>query len=91
MVIIVQENRSFNDLFYGYPGAHTVSYGYDTAGHKIPLEQIGLQTRWDLDHSSYSFFEACNGTGSYPGTDCRMNGFNHEYVGVVTDRMRLAR
>lgn len=81
VVIIVQENRSFNDLFYGYPGAHTVSYGYDASGHKIPLEPIGLQTRWDLDHSSYSFFEACNGRGNYPGTDCRMNGFNREYVG----------
>jgi phospholipase C len=23
IVIIVQENRSFNNLFYGFPGAHT--------------------------------------------------------------------
>jgi phospholipase C len=81
VVIIVQENRSFNNLFYGYPGAHTVRYGYDSRGQKIALEPIGLQTRWDLDHSSYSFFAACNGRGVYPGTDCRMNGFNREYVG----------
>ncbi len=28
VVIIIQENRSFNNLFYGYPGARTVKYGY---------------------------------------------------------------
>jgi len=81
VVIIVQENRSFNDLFYGVPGAYTVSYGRDPKGRKIALQPIGLQTVWDLDHSSYSFFSACNGTGSFPGTDCRMNGFTREYVG----------
>ena len=80
-MIIVQENRSFNDLFYGFPGAHTVGYGYDTFGRKVALKPIGLETTWDLDHSSYSFFTDCNGTGSFPGTGCRMNGFNKEYVG----------
>jgi phospholipase C len=81
VVIIVQENRSFNDLFYGFPGARTATYGSDSKGRRIQLQPIGLETTWDLDHSSYSFFAACNGTGSFPGTDCRMNGFNKEYVG----------
>lgn len=35
VVIIVQENRSFNNLFYGYPGARTVRYGYACVG-KMP-------------------------------------------------------
>ncbi|HET6275825.1 MAG TPA: alkaline phosphatase family protein [Candidatus Cybelea sp.] len=81
VVIIVQENRSFNNLLYGFPGAKTAKYGYDTSGEKISLKPIGLETTWDLDHSSTSFFEACNGTGDIPGTDCRMNGFNKEWVG----------
>jgi len=81
VVIIVQENRSFNDLFYGFPGAHTVAHGRDSHGRKIALSPIGLETTWDLDHSSGSFFAACNGTGSFPGTDCQMNGFDREYVG----------
>jgi phospholipase C len=80
VIIIVQENRSLNDLFYGFTGAKTVKYGYDTKGRKIKLKPIGLETTWDIDHSSTSFFQACNGTGSFPGTDCRMNGFNLEYV-----------
>ena len=78
VVVIVQENRSFNNLFYGYPGAHTVKYGYDSYGDKVELKPIGLDTTWDVDHSSASFFSACNGKGRYPGTDCRMNGFNNE-------------
>jgi phospholipase C len=81
VVIVVQENRSFNNLFYGFPGAKTARYGYDTYGNKIALKPIGLETRWDLDHSSTSFFQACNGSGSIPGTNCRMNGFNQEWVG----------
>jgi len=81
VVIVMQENRSFNNLFYGYPGATTAKYGYDSYGQKIRLKPIGLETTWDIDHSSNSFFAACNGTGSIPGTDCQMNGFNNEYVG----------
>jgi phospholipase C len=80
VVIIVQENRSFNNLFYGYLGAKTAKYGYDSYGQKIKLLPVGLETTWDIDHSSSSFFAACNGTGSIPGTNCRMNGFNNEYV-----------
>jgi phospholipase C len=81
VVIIVQENRSFNNLLYGFPGATTQTYGYNTSGQQITLQPVGLETTWDLDHSSTSFFEACNGTGSIPGTNCQMNGFNQEYVG----------
>ena len=80
VVIIVQENRSFNNLFYGYPGAKTAKYGYDSYGRKIKLLPIGLETTWDIDHSSTAYFAACNGLGSIPGTKCRMNGFNREFV-----------
>ena len=81
VVIIVQENRSFNNLLYKFPGATTQSYGLNTSNQKIPLKPIGLQTTWDLEHDSTGFFDACNGTGSYPGTDCQNNGFNEEWVG----------
>ena len=80
VVIIVQENRSFNNLFYGFPGATTVKYGYTTNNKKIKLLPISLDTSWDLDHTAQGFFAACNGSGSIPGTNCLMNGFNLEYV-----------
>jgi phospholipase C len=81
IVIIVQENRSFNDLFYGFPGAKTQTYGYDTKGDKIPLRPVGLETTWDIEHDLHGFLTACNGKGVYPGTGCRMNGFDDEYWG----------
>jgi phospholipase C len=80
VVVIVQENRSFNDLFYGFPGAKTARYGY-IGRQRVKLLPVPLETTWDIDHGSGAFFAACNGTGSIPGTNCRMNGFNKEQVG----------
>jgi phospholipase C len=80
VVVIIQENRSLDNLFQGFPGALTQPYGYDSFGKKIKLGQIPLQTSWDVEHSAQGFFAACNGTGRLPGTDCRMNGFDKEDV-----------
>jgi phospholipase C len=81
IVLIVQENRSFDNLFQGFPGADTQSYGYVDSGQKVALTQADLGTRWDAEHDATAFFEACNGKGRYPGTDCRMNGFDKEELG----------
>jgi len=78
VVFIVQENRSFNNLFMGYPGATTQNYGYDTYGNKIALQPQDIWSQWDIDHSSTAFFTACDGTGSLPGTQCKMDGWNGE-------------
>ncbi|MGA8097068.1 MAG: alkaline phosphatase family protein [Candidatus Cybelea sp.] len=80
VVIIIQENRSFNNLFYAYPGAKTATYGYGSAGQKITLAPVSLAANWDVEHDSAAFEAACNGSGSIPGTKCRMNGFNRELV-----------
>ena len=81
VVIIMQENRGFDDLFQGYPGANTQSYGYDSNGNKINLQPIPLEANYDLNHDWYSFLTDCNGTGSLPGTNCQNNGFNNEPTG----------
>ncbi|HEX3671561.1 MAG TPA: alkaline phosphatase family protein [Candidatus Cybelea sp.] len=83
IVYIVQENRSFDNLFQGYPGADTVSSGKDSYGHTIQLQPVSLNAWYVIDHSAESMFKACNGTGKLPGTDCRMNGFNKEPSGYV--------
>jgi phospholipase C len=83
IVIVVQENRSFNNLFLGYPGATTQSYGLDSDNKKVPLKPISLKTEWDLQHNGQGFITSCNGTGKIPGTDCRMNGFNKEACNPV--------
>ena len=79
VVYIVQENRSFDNLFQGYPGADTVSSGKDSKGETIPLQPVKLSQRpYDIDHSAAAMFAACRGTGKLPGTKCRMDGFNNE-------------
>src|SRR5580698_5692380 len=78
VIYIVQENRSFDNLFQGYPGADTVSTGKNSKGQTITLQQVSLKTVYEIEHSAYAMFQACDGTGSIPGTDCKMDGFNNE-------------
>jgi phospholipase C len=78
IVFIVQENRSFDDLFQGYAGADTISRGKDSKGQIIKLAPASLAAFYVIDHSASAMFAACNGTGTLPGTDCRMDGFDKE-------------
>ena len=79
VVFIVQENRSFDNLFQGYPNADTVPKGKDSHGKEIALKAVSLSAVYILDHSLAAMFTDCNGTGSPKGTHCRMNGFNEEH------------
>src|SRR5580704_7020829 len=78
VVFIVQENRSFDDLFQGYPGADTVKSGKNSKGQTIQLTPASLAAYYVIDHSASSMFLACNGTGTLPGTQCRNDGFDRE-------------
>ncbi|MBV8154515.1 MAG: hypothetical protein JO029_14680 [Candidatus Eremiobacteraeota bacterium] len=49
VVVIVQENRSFDNLFAGYPGADAPLTGRMSNGQVVPLRSIGFNTT-DLDH-----------------------------------------
>ncbi len=91
VVIIIQENRSFDNLFNGYPGANTVQSGLaipvgasgtpipNATPTTIPLQSLSLATTWDIDHRIADFENACDGSGAIPGTNCRMDGFSKEY------------
>ena len=79
VVIIIQENRGFNNLFLGYPGATTQSWGLDSQNKHIPLKPVPLTRKWDMEHNGQGFIKSCNGTGKIvQGTDCQMNGFDKE-------------
>jgi phospholipase C len=78
IVYIVQENRSFNDLFAGYPGAYTVFKGKISSGKTIALKPVPLSDQYVIDHSLSAMIAACNGTGKLPGSDCSMDGFDKE-------------
>jgi phospholipase C len=81
IVYIVQENRSFDNLFQGYPGADTVSSGKNSLGQTIELQPVSLATQYVIDHSAQAMFAACDGSGKLPGTKCAMDGFNNEATG----------
>jgi phospholipase C len=78
VVYVVQEGRSFDDLFQGYPGARTSSTGVISTGKTVTLGPISLKARYQIDTQARAMFVACNGAGELPGTECRMNGFNVE-------------
>ncbi|MBV8344496.1 MAG: hypothetical protein JO190_05815 [Candidatus Eremiobacteraeota bacterium] len=78
IVYIVQENRSFDNLFAGYPGADTVSKGKNSKGQLVTLQPVSLSTRYEIDHSATAMFRACDKTRGLPGTHCRMDGFDRE-------------
>ena len=76
VVVVVQENRSFDDLFQGYPGANTVSSGLNSKGQTIPLAPIPLEAPYEIDHYVQDFLAACDGTPS--GQSCKMDAFDKE-------------
>lgn len=58
VVVIIQENRSFDDLFQGYPGADTVAYGKGADSMPIKLEPIGFGAHYDIRHFFSSFIDS---------------------------------
>ncbi|MBV9262998.1 MAG: hypothetical protein JO324_01665, partial [Candidatus Eremiobacteraeota bacterium] len=90
VIYIIQENRSFNNLFYGYPGAYTVPSGKVSNGRTVALKPVSLAYQYIIDHSSAAMFAACNGKGRLPGTRCRMNGFDKEYVDLGPPGVKYA-
>ncbi|HZY98176.1 MAG TPA: alkaline phosphatase family protein, partial [Candidatus Baltobacteraceae bacterium] len=49
VIIAVQENRSFDNVFDGFPGANTTSFGVMSNGKKQPLQPIPFEVH-DMDH-----------------------------------------
>jgi phospholipase C len=68
VVIIVQENRTVDNLFHGFPGADTANYGMNSSGHKVPLRPEPLDGGLELPHQ-HSVFLVEYALG-------KMNGFN---------------
>ena len=62
VVIIVQENRSFDNLFNGYPGADTAQSGATSTGQTVALQPVGFTAPKDISHSHPNWYrEYANG------------------------------
>lgn len=55
VVIVVQENRSFDNFFAKFPGADGARFGLMHDGTRIKLRKVGLRLKLDLCHQ-YSCF-----------------------------------
>jgi phospholipase C len=51
VVFIIQENRTVDNLFMGFPGADTVTEGKSSTGKMVPLEPVTLEAGTDVDHT----------------------------------------
>ena len=91
IVFIVQENRTFDNLFGGpnpYPGADAASSGTMSSGTTVALDKIELECTDSVDCASddpnnfhQNFLNACDPTSGPPfavGSQppCRMDGFD---------------
>jgi phospholipase C len=68
VIIIVQENRTPDNLFQGLPGADIADSGYNSKGQKVILVPRPLADRYDLDHSHKGFLTEYN-NGKMNGWD----------------------
>ncbi|HEY1883135.1 MAG TPA: alkaline phosphatase family protein [Candidatus Cybelea sp.] len=71
IVIIVQENRSFDNLFHGFPGAHSVSTGKLPNGKTTELKPVSLAAFYDISHGLQDAKTAYDSG--------KMDGFANEY------------
>jgi phospholipase C len=72
VVIIVQENRSFDNFFRGFPKADSATFGYGH-GTKYTLQELPLKWTFDLNHYHYQFLEDYDG-GNNDGFDRLIRG-----------------
>jgi phospholipase C len=68
VVIILQENRTPDNLFHGLPNADIANSGTNSSGQTVPLTETSLATNYDLDHSHNGFVEMYDG-GKMDGAD----------------------
>jgi phospholipase C len=72
VVIIVQENHSFDNLFATFPGADGTTHGYMFGGQRIKLKESDLYSPLLMPNSHQAFVYDYDGG--------KMDGFSHVYV-----------
>jgi phospholipase C len=73
VVIIIQENRTVDNLFSGLPGADTVTHGLDHRGRIVQFHQVGLESSHDPCHEHTCWLETYD-NGKLDGFDLNHPG-----------------
>ncbi|MGA8534982.1 MAG: alkaline phosphatase family protein [Candidatus Tumulicola sp.] len=74
VIVIVQENRSFDNMFHGFPGANSANTGMGH-GKVYTLQPVHLKWPYVLNHSHSQFLEDYD--------NGKMDGFNDMIEGWV--------
>jgi phospholipase C len=72
VIIMVQENRTLDNLFATFPGADGATHGKMSTGKTVKLRKVKLYSPNDMDNSHQAFVVEYNGGA--------MDGFNLVYV-----------
>jgi phospholipase C len=75
VVLVVQENRSFDNLFAKFPGANGVRYGKMSNGQSVRLRKHSLVEQCDFGHSWIGFIRDYD-KGKMDGFDLEGSGHN---------------
>jgi phospholipase C len=76
VVIIIQENRTVDDLFNSFPGIDTVSTGLTHSGARVPLLPRPLEAPGDACHT-HDCTETAYDNGKMDGFDLNRNPKGH--------------
>ncbi|MBV8149634.1 MAG: hypothetical protein JO092_11120 [Candidatus Eremiobacteraeota bacterium] len=68
VIVVIQENRTVDNMFNGLPGADTVTKGRTHNGKIVPLQPEGLEWQYDPSHSHAALIKEYDGG--------KMNGFD---------------
>ncbi|HEY7982288.1 MAG TPA: alkaline phosphatase family protein [Candidatus Eremiobacteraceae bacterium] len=55
VIVMVQENRTVDNLFQTQPGVDTQNFGFDSHNNRVPLKKQDLGGRYSCSHSYASF------------------------------------
>ena len=61
VIVMIQENRTVDNLFQTQPGVDTQNYGIDSHGNQVPLKKVNLGGRYSCSHSHTAFVKDTQG------------------------------
>ncbi|MEO6836443.1 MAG: alkaline phosphatase family protein [Candidatus Tumulicola sp.] len=73
VIVIMQENRSFDNFFHGFPKASSATFGWGH-GVKYPLQALPLKWTHDMNHYHIQFLEDYD-KGKNDGWNDQIYGF----------------
>jgi len=73
LVIIIQENRSFDNVFHDFPGADSADTGLIHTGARVKLIPVPFTVQWDVGHSFADFLRAYD--------NGKMDQYDLEHIG----------